>query len=601
MTSDQVFIGLGLTLVLAVGSQLVAGRLRIPALIILLPVGFLAGVLVPAVEPERLFGVAFEPMVSLAVAVILYEAGLSLDLRRLKGHIRGVVIRLIAYGVPVTFAATAAGAALLLGMSTPAALMAGAILVVSGPTVVGPLLKSVRPTERVQRILIWEGSLIDPIGAILGTVVFSAIVASNNAALKVADATAQFITGLLIGLLGGAVGTGILWLLLAKLDLGEVLGTSVQLAAVIGVAAASNAIRDDTGLTAAIVMGLAVANLRGFDLPARRPFLETAVNLIIGVLFISISATITQGTLRNLALATFALVAVLVLIVRPLVAVLASLGTDLTRGERIFAGWMAPRGIVAAATASTFSSTLVAQGVPGAQKILPVTFLVIVFTVTLYGLTAGPVARRLGVTRPARTRPLLIGGDPWVLDLAGALQSTGLQVVMWAGIDAQRDRISEAGLELAPGELVAAATGRGAELEGVNTVLLLTTEHDFNSLAAMMLHDGVDGPVYRVGPPQPSHGVVAPYMGGDVLFTPDLSGARIADRYATGSRFIAHYADGALPAEHDLLFVVGPDGRLDPVTEHHRPPVGPGGTLILLTPVAQFSRSPMDHQPPTAQ
>ena len=211
-----------------------------------------------------------------------------------------------------------------------------------------------------------------------------------------------------------------LWVCLCKLDLDELLATTAQLACVVGVAAACDIVRDDAGLIAAIVMGLAVANLRAFHVPAKRPFFETLVQLIIGVLFVSISATVTPASLKHLVLPAIALVAVLVLVTRPLVAFLATIRTGLTRGERAFTGWMAPRGIVAAATASTFGATLAASHVGGASKILPVTFLVIVATVALYGLTAVPVARRLGVTRPVRTRPLLVGSDPWVLDLARA-------------------------------------------------------------------------------------------------------------------------------------------------------------------------------------
>jgi NhaP-type Na+/H+ or K+/H+ antiporter len=162
VTASQVLTGVGLILALAVGSQVLASRLKIPAPIILLPVGFAAGAITTDVNPQRLLGTAFQPLVSLAVAVILYDAGMSLDLRKLHGHTRRVVVRLIVLGVPVTMAFGAVFAALLLGMSSQAALMLGAILVVSGPTVVGPLLLFVRPTERLQRVLAWEGSLIDP-------------------------------------------------------------------------------------------------------------------------------------------------------------------------------------------------------------------------------------------------------------------------------------------------------------------------------------------------------------------------------------------------------------------------------------------------------
>ncbi len=583
MTTNQILTGIGLILALAVGSQVLASRLHIPAIIVLLPAGFVAGALTTDVNPQDLLGPAFEPLVSLSVAVILYDAGLSLDMRKLKGHTRKAVIRLIVLGVLITTVLAASVAAPLLGMSRGAAVMLGIILVVSGPTVVGPLLNFVRPTERVQEILIWEGSLIDPVGGILGALVFHGVVASTRKGP--ASQLGQFAASVGVGLAGGVIGTALLWLLLRKLRLGEVLGTTAQLAAVVAVAAACDVIREDTGLIAAIFMGLALANRRGFDIPSRRPFFETLVQLIIGVLFISISATVTPQSLRHLLLPTLALVAVLVLVARPIVAFAATLRRDLIKGERAFIGWMDPRGIVAAATASTFGAGLVAKGIGGAAKILPATFVVIVATVTLYGLTAVPAARRLGVGRPARTRPLLVGGAAWVVDLGRALQSAGLDVVMWAGLDQQREQIRRAGLELAPGELLAAATGRGARLEGITAVLLLTDEDDFNALASVLLAETVAGRVYRLAPPRRSHGVVAPYTTGEILFADGMTRPAVTERYQDGARIVLSGTDDVLPAGQDLLFVVRADGQLVPVTQTSTPTPQPGDTFVSLGPV----------------
>ena len=587
MTTDQVLFGVGLILVLAVGSQVLASRLRIPALIILLPAGFIAGALTSDVNPELLLGSAFQPLVSLAVAVILYDAGLGLELDKLRGHTRRVVVRLITWGVAITWAFAAVFAALLLGMSTGAALMTGAILVVSGPTVVAPLLRFVRPTERLRRVLAWEGSLIDPVGGILGAVVYAAVAAGAHKGL--AYQLGEFLITVGIGLAGAVIGIALLWFLLRKLQLGEVLGTAAQLACVVGVAAACDIAREDAGLLAAIVMGLAVANMDGFGISARRPFFETLVQLIIGVLFVSISATVTPASFSHLVLPTLGLVAVLVLITRPLVAFLATLRTDLTRGEREFTGWMAPRGIVAAATASTFSAQLAAKHVGGASKILPVTFLVIVATVTVYGLTAVPAARRVGVTRPSRTRPLLVGGQTWAVELARALASAGLDVLMWAGLEEQREMVRRAGLELAPGDLLASATASGAELEGITTVLLLTDEDDFNALASVALAGAADGPVYRLGARLPSYGVVAPYTGGEILFGTSLTGYHIGRRYAAGARIFTRSPDSGMPAGSDLLFLVRANGVLAPVTQTSTPPPEEGDTMILLSPATADS------------
>jgi len=582
VTTNQILLGVGLILALATGSQVLASCLHIPAIIVLLPAGFVAGALTSDVNPQDLLGPAFEPLVSLSVAVILYDAGLSLDMRKLKGHTRKVVIRLIVLGVLITWVLAASLAAPLLGMSRGAAVMLGIILVVSGPTVVGPLLSFVRPTERLQQVLIWEGSLIDPVGGILGALVFHAVIASTRKGPG--SQLVQFAASIGVGVAGGVAGTALLWLLLRRLRLGEVLGTTAQLAVVIAVAAVCDVVRDDAGLIAAIFMGLALANRRGFDIPARRPFFETLVQLIIGVLFISISATVTPQSLRHLLLPTLALVAVLVLVARPIAAFASTLRTDLTKGERAFVGWMAPRGIVAAATASTFAAGLVAKGIGGAAKILPATFVVIVATVVLYGLTAAPAARRLGVTRPARTRPLLVGGAAWVIELGRALQSAGLEVLMWAGLDQQREQIRRTGLDLAPGELLAAATGRGARLEGITAVLLLTDEDDFNALASVLLAESVQGRVYRLAPPQPSHGVVAPHTGGEILFGPGMTRPAIIARYHGGARIIMHGAGGMLPAGQDLLFLVRADGQLTAITQASTPAPQAGDTIVALGP-----------------
>jgi transposase len=212
-------------------------------------------------------GPAFSRLVSLAVAVILYDAGLGLDLARLKGHIRRVVVRLLWIGVLITWLLAALLAVPLLGMSRPAAVMIGAILVVSGPTVVGPLLSFVLPKDRLRHILIWAGSLTDPVGGVLGALVFHAV--SASAKHRFASGAGGFLVSVGVGVAGGVIGAALLWVLFRVLRLGEVLGTTTQLAAVIGVAALCDVLRDDKGLIAAD-QGLEEQPAGGDDGPGRR-------------------------------------------------------------------------------------------------------------------------------------------------------------------------------------------------------------------------------------------------------------------------------------------------------------------------------------------
>jgi len=580
VSTDQILLGLALTVVLAVGAQVIANRLRIPALILLLLFGFTAGAVTDVVQPTKLLGAAFQPLVSLAVGLILYNAGARLDLRKLTGHTRGVVVRLIVIGVPLTGLAATFAAQGLFGISAAAAFMLGAIVVVSGPTVVDPLLDFVRPLERPRRILSWEGSLIDPIGAILGGVVAAAGVA--HVKIGRGHEVVPFLVSFGIGLAGAVVGVAVLWLL-ARLELNDVLASSAQVAVVVGVTAVCDVLRDDAGLISAIAMGLMVGNVHGFRRSARQPFFDVLIQLILGLLFISISATVTPSSLRHLWLPTLGLVAILVLVVRPVVVLISTWRAQLSWGERGLIGWMAPRGIVAAATASTFGATLARNGVPGAQDILPVAFMVIVGTVTLYGLTAATVARFLRVTRPARSRPLLIGGQSWVVDLAAVLKGAELDVLMWAGSPDERDTLRRAGLPMAEGVAVASAAQQGFEIEGVTMVLLLTAEDDFNALASAQLLDTVDDGVYRLAPLSPEHGVLAQYAGSSVLFGEGLSGSEVRRRYDNGARIRTQPATSNIPTGSDLLFVIGPEGQLWPFTMDDAPVPGPQDTLVVLT------------------
>jgi NhaP-type Na+/H+ or K+/H+ antiporter len=585
VTEDQILLGVGLTVALAVGSQILASRLHVPSLIVLLPVGFTAGALTDVVRPDRLVP-DFTALVSLAVAVILYDAGLGLDPQQLRGETRSVVTRLIVLGIPVTAGACLGLVAALFDVPFAVAVMIGVILVVSGPTVVGPLLDHARPVDRVRRILTWEGTLIDPLGGILGAVVFHIIVRSQE---RQGFRFGMFFGSMAVGLTGGLAGVGLLWLTLRRLRLGGTLGTLAQLATVVAVSAGCDMVLDDTGLIAAIATGIAVANLPGFDMPARRPFFETVVQLVIGLLFISISASVEPKAVASVLLPSLALIVALVLVVRPVVSLVSAAGTDVGSGERAFIGWMAPRGIVAASTAATFSASLVDKGLSGADKILPITFLVIVGTVLVYALTARPVAVRLGVGRSARSRPLLVGGAPWVIDLARSLGAAGLDVLMWAGLPRERDLIRDAGIELAAGELLATATDPKARLEGVTTALLLTDDDDLNALASVVVQDSIDGPVYRVGPAPGGEGIVAPYTGGGVLFGPGLVRSALEDRHGRGARFVVRPASDPLPPGHELLFVVRADGRLEPVTEAQEAAPADDDTLVLLGPAPHAS------------
>jgi NhaP-type Na+/H+ or K+/H+ antiporter len=583
VSTDRILVGIGLIVLLAVACQAVATRLRVPVVILLLLVGFAAGALPIDVHPGQIFGRAFPALVAAGVAVILYDACLSVNLRFLTSHTRQIVIRLITVGTVTTIALGAVAAGLMLGMSRGGAVLAGAILAATGPSVVGPILGRVQPAERLRHVLYWESALLDPICGIIAVIAFYGLVASG--AGGIGGQAGQFALSIAIGVAGGIIGTAVLWIVLRKGRLPRTLMPAVQVAVVVAVATGCDALHDDSGLLAAIIMGLALANLPNFRVPGRR-LLETLVQPVLGIVLLSVAATITPRELGRVWLPALGVTAVLVLVARPLVAVAATQRSDLTRRERLFAGWMAPRGVMAAAIAAAVTGPLAARGIPEATKILPLTFLVIVVTVVLYGLTARPASHWLRVLRSPRSRPLLVGGEDWVIDLGQQLQTLGLDVLMWAGRETQREQIRQAALHLAPGRLLTSVIAERAELSGITTVLLLTAEDDFNALAALVLRYSIGDQVYRVGPPAGDRGVVAPYSGGRVLFGHALNRSTLASRYAEGARIVLRPARGDLPSGHEVLFVVHADGRLEPTTRQRVPELLEGDTVVLLTTTA---------------
>lgn len=399
MTSDEILTGIALIVGIALACQVVAPRLRLPALVLLLPAGFLAGVVFPQVNAEAMLGAAFPPLVNVAVALILFHGGLELYEAPMGRQDHALVQRLVWLGALITWVVAGLGAYWIIGLPIPIAALFGAIVIVSGPTVVGPLLHFVRPRARVRRIVAWEGTLIDPVGALIAVLVFQGVLAADGAHPR--EAVTEFAVGIGCGLLAAAVGVGIIWLGLRLAGDSRVLGTQVLLGAVVVAAGLADWLADDAGLVAGIAMGVAAPLFVKEGLAHVKPFFDTLVAISVGVLFVAISALVTPASLAPLVLPTLAVAAVLILGSRPAAVLLLTARSTLTLRERLFVGWMAPRGIVAASTASGFSAQLVAQGVPGGEALLPAVFVIIAATVATYGLTAVPVANVLGVRRVA--------------------------------------------------------------------------------------------------------------------------------------------------------------------------------------------------------
>ncbi len=587
LSTNAILTGLGLVIVLAIGSRLLADRLGLPAIVVLLPVGFVAGAITDDVHPDKLFGATFTPLVDLGVGLILFEAGLRLRFHELGGGIRSVVIRLISVGTLATLVGVTVSVKLIFGLSWGVSSVLGAILVVSGPTVVLPLLAFVRPSDRVRSVLKWEGTLIDPIGALLGVIAFNAVLqgAAGERPFHPGEMAFDLGVGLAIGLAGAAL----LRLLLGGLQR-TAPGHAVAAALMVVVAAVVGAdlLREDSGFVAAAVMGMAMANQQQLDVSRILEFHGTLVSLLIGMLFVLISASVEPSQVSAVLGKALVLVAVMVLLIRPLDVALSAWRSPLSLHEGAFVTWMAPRGIVAAATASAFGLSLTQAGVSGADQILPIAFVVIFATVVLYGLTASPVARLLGVAGAGAPVILLVGAHAWARTIAQALEAAGLRVRLWTGSRAEQAAAREVGLDAGRVPLGVDVESREAELEEVSDALLLTESDDFNALAAFELRQELGaGRVYRLPPAEGAFEPAPAYAEGALLFANDLTFCELTSRFESGAHLVElppdrgsdhqRAVDGLTP-----LFLVTDDGSLRVITARSRLETNPGDRAICL-------------------
>ena len=398
LSPQDIMLAAALVFGLATLCQVVAPLLRVPALILLLPVGFIFGLVAPQFQMDQILGPAFSVAVDLMVALILFQGGLQLGDISLQGADRSVVRRLIWIGAPMTWMAGSLAAHFLLGLSWPLAFLLGAILIVSGPTVVTPILNFAKPKARVRGILVWEGTMLDPLGGILAVVTFQVVrVASTDGTL---EAIVALLWSFVVAFILAAVGV-VLAVLGTRITRGNrVLGTQVLVGTVLFTAGFANFLSEDSGLLTALLIGagsMRLAKRMNVSLDPVLPFFNTVASIGIGVLFISIAALVPSPLVASIALPAIAMALILILVVRPVVAATCTRNLGLTRNERMFVGWMDPRGIVAAATAASVGASLVAAKVDGAADLLPAAFIIIAVTVFVYGLTAVPVAKALGL------------------------------------------------------------------------------------------------------------------------------------------------------------------------------------------------------------
>lgn len=479
--------GLAIAVVIALGaaSQWLAWRASLPAILPLLIVGFAVGPLLGWLHPSSLIGEdLLFPAIGLAVGLILFEGGLTLSIPEVK-ETRRVLINMVTVGAVITWLGGAAAAFFLTDLSLQLSFLFGALIIVTGPTVIGPLLRIVRPNAHVANLLKWEGILIDAIGAMVAVLVFEFILIENREQ-ALGQTLTLFLTFLAVGTLVGALGGVSLATILRRRWVPDYLVNVVALSFVFGGFAAANALAPEAGLLATVLMGAIVANMGVPGIGDLLSFKEDLTILFISLLFIVLAANIElTAFLDALSLGTLALIAIVMLVLRPLNIFASSIGSTLALREKLYLSWIAPRGIVAAAVSSLFASKLISSGYEGAEALAPLVFLVIVGTVLANSLTAKPLGVFLKVAEPDPQGFLILGAHPIARRIGHFLDQEGLPVLLsdtnWSNVASARVE----GLRAYYGSLLSEHADDQLRLSGIGRLLALTSNDEANALTAL--------------------------------------------------------------------------------------------------------------------
>lgn len=483
MLNQHPLLALSFIMALGMAAQFIAARLKIPAILPLLLTGFALGPLGHILNPnESLTHGGVSLMTSLAIAIILFEGGLTLKFSDISGH--GAAVRqLVSWGALLTWVLAAVAAHFTTGLIWGVAALFGALVMVTGPTVVAPLLKNIRPNARVSSVLRWEGILIDPIGALAAAIAFEWV--RRESAGEALAATlvhlGSFVGyGALVGLITGATAV----LALRRNWLSDQLINPAMLAWVLLAFSVSDTLAAESGLLAVTIMGMMLANAGLKQVEGILHFKEEMVVILLSTIFVALAANIrTEALLGVFKPAPLLLLAAMVLLVRPISVFLSTLGTPLNTREKLFISYVGPRGIVAAAISSLFATRLQEQNVPGAELLVTLVFAVIVGTVIMASLSAKPVARLLGVTEADPDGFLIVGAHPLGRAVAKELRTAGTQVLL---ADTNPDNVRRArqeGLTAYHGSLLS-SSAEDLSLEGIGNLLALTSNDEANLLSA---------------------------------------------------------------------------------------------------------------------
>ena len=589
-----------IVLIVALGmlAQWLAWALKMPAIVLLLVAGLVAGPGLGVLDPRAQFGPPLDVFVRLAVAVILFEGGLTLRIHELNEAASGVK-RLCSLGLVLSFAFGAVAAHLVGGLSWLVAMLFGAIVVVTGPTVIIPLLRQARLSSRAASLLKWEGIVNDPLGALLAVLVIEfGTLADPGRSTPAAVMTVAAL--LAAAALAGAAAGWLAGLAFRRGFVAEYLKPPLLLTVALLVFVATDHLLHEAGLLAATVMGVTVGNLGLPSMPEIRRFKESVTILLVSSLFVVLTANLDVATLSALDYRGLALIVVVIVVVRPLAIFLATIGADMSVKEKLLVGWIAPRGIVAAAVAGAFAPRLVDAGYEDARFLVPLVFALILVTVTLHGFSLKTIAKRLGLSPKRTNGVMIVGASAWSIDLAQGLKSLDVPVLV---VDSSWHRLREArlaGLRFFYGEVISELAEASLDTTEIGSVFAVTDNDAYNALVCThFAHELGRSAVWQLAMDRSlsteQRGFM-PALRGRPLFSAEakyeelmrlgFNGWRFQKTRITETYDAEAYAQD-LTAEVIAAVVVRSSGQVQPIAGLDDGPLAPGDVILNFRPAPE--------------
>ncbi|WP_460273630.1 cation:proton antiporter [Celeribacter sp. ULVN23_4] len=467
---------------LGVGAQWLAWRLKLPAIVLMLAAGLIIGPALGILDPKRDIGDLVQPLISLAVAVILFEGGLTLDLHKL-GDARKGVMRLVVIGAPLGWFLSAATLHWAAGLSWETSAVFGGIMVVTGPTVIAPLLRQAKLQKRPANLLQWEAIVNDPVGALAAVLAFEFVLVAREAE-SLGVALTQLGGGIAFALVIGVVAGAAISYTFRRAFVPEYMKVPVLFASLLVAFALPNMVLHESGLLAVTIMGLIIANA---DLPSfeeLRRFKEHATVLLVSGVFILLASSMDFASLGQLTWRAGLFVALVILVARPLTVLISLIGTGLPRNEKLLIALTGPRGVVLVAVAGLFGQRLAAAGVSDGAVIGPLAFVLVLATVVLHGFTLAPVARALGLAAKGRPGVLMLGGSRFTTALGEVLKREEIPVLIADPNHARLLRPRTAGLPVFYGDILGEAAEDSLEILSFETLIAATENDAYNTLVA---------------------------------------------------------------------------------------------------------------------